>query len=43
MKATIEQLIRGASPDGLFEQVAVLDNYPPWMRLVHRVDSARGR
>jgi hypothetical protein len=37
MKATIDEVIRGASPEGLFEQVAVLDNYPLWMRLVHRV------
>lgn len=37
MKATIDEVIRGATPERLFEQVAVLDNYPPWMRLVHRV------
>jgi hypothetical protein len=37
MKSTIDEVIRGATPDGLFEQVAVLDNYPRWMRLVHRV------
>lgn len=37
MKATINEVIRGATPAGLFEQVSVLDNYPPWMRLVHRV------
>ena len=46
MKATINEVIRGASPEGLFEQVAVLDNYPLWMRLVHRVtplDADEGR
>ena len=37
MKATIDQVIRGASTESLFEQVARLDNYPAWMRLVHRV------
>ena len=37
MKATINEVIRGATPEGLFEQVSVLDHYPPWMRLVHRV------
>jgi hypothetical protein len=37
MRATINEVIRGATADGLFEQIAVLDRYPPWMRLVHRV------
>ena len=37
MKATINEVIQGATPDALFEQVAMLDRYPPWMRLVHRV------
>jgi hypothetical protein len=37
MKATITELIRGASPEALFAQIATLDRYPPWMRLVHRV------
>ena len=37
MKATIDEIIRGATPEGLFEQVAVLDNYGSWMRLVHGV------
>ncbi len=37
MKSTINETIRGATPGDLFEQVAVLDNYPRWMRLVHRV------
>lgn len=38
MKATVEELIRGASPEALFEHICVLDHYPPWMRLVHRVE-----
>ena len=38
METTIEQLIPGASTAALFEQVATLDQYPPWMRLVHRVE-----
>lgn len=37
MKATISEIIEGAAPGPLFEQVATLDRYPPWMRLVHRV------
>src|SRR5690349_14978431 len=37
MKATINEVIRGATPAGLFDEVAELDNYPRWMRLVHRV------
>jgi hypothetical protein len=37
MKATISEIIEGATPDTLFEEVATLDRYPPWMRLVHRV------
>jgi len=37
MKATITEIIEGATPETLFEQVATLDRYPPWMRLVHRV------
>lgn len=37
MKATISEIIVGASPEALFEQVATLDRYPRWMRLVHRV------
>ena len=38
METTIEQLIPGASTAALFEQVATLEHYPPWMRLVHRVE-----
>lgn len=38
MERTIEALIPGASPTALFAHVATLDRYPPWMRLVHRVE-----
>jgi hypothetical protein len=38
VETTIEELIPGASGAALFEQVATLDRYPPWMRLVHRVE-----
>jgi hypothetical protein len=37
MKATITESFRGATAATLFEQIATLDRYPPWMRLVHRV------
>jgi hypothetical protein len=37
MKATINEVIDGATPAALFEHVATLDRYPAWMRLVHRV------
>lgn len=37
MKATVEELICGASTEALFTQVATLERYPPWMRLVHDV------
>lgn len=37
MKATIEEVIDGATPGRLFDQVSTLDAYPSWMRLVHRV------
>lgn len=37
MKATITETITGASHQALFDQIATLDRYPPWMRLVHRV------
>jgi hypothetical protein len=39
MKSTIDEAIRNATPDGLFEQVARLEHYPAWMRLVHRVSA----
>jgi Polyketide cyclase / dehydrase and lipid transport len=37
MKATINESFPGASPEQLFDHIATLDRYPPWMRLVHRV------
>jgi hypothetical protein len=38
MHTTVELLIPDARPEDLFEQVASLDRYPAWMRLVHRVE-----
>ena len=38
MQTTVTLFIEGASPADLFAQVATLDRYPPWMRLVHRVE-----
>ena len=38
MHTTVELFVPDASADGLFEQVATLDRYPAWMRLVHRVE-----
>ena len=38
MHTTVELLIPDAATDSLFEQVATLDRYPAWMRLVHRVE-----
>jgi hypothetical protein len=37
MKATIIESFPGASAAALFAEIATLDRYPPWMRLVHRV------
>lgn len=37
MKATIHEAIAGSTPASLFARVATLEEYPPWMRLVHRV------
>ena len=36
MKATINESFPGATPERLFAHIAILDRYPPWMRLVHR-------
>jgi len=36
MKTTITAVIDGATTSSLFEQVATLERYPAWMRLVHR-------
>lgn len=35
MKADLTEVIAGANPDDLFAHLAVLERYPPWMRLVH--------
>jgi hypothetical protein len=37
MKATITESFADADPAALFEQIATLDQYPRWMRLVHGV------
>jgi hypothetical protein len=37
MKATITKSFPDATVAALFAQIATLDRYPPWMRLVHRV------
>lgn len=39
MKATVTELIVGATPTELFAHLATLDRYPPWMRLVHEVET----
>jgi hypothetical protein len=38
MHTTVELLIPDATAADVFEEVATLDRYPPWMRLVHRVE-----
>lgn len=38
MQTSVDLFIEGASPADVFTHVDVLDRYPPWMRLVHRVD-----
>jgi hypothetical protein len=38
MHTTISLTIDGASAADLFAEVATLDRYPAWMRLVHRVE-----
>ncbi|MDQ3468980.1 MAG: SRPBCC family protein [Actinomycetota bacterium] len=38
MQSSVELFIEGASPAAVFAHVDVLDRYPPWMRLVHRVE-----
>lgn len=42
MKADVIEVIPGASVESLFAQVASLDRYPPWMRLVHRATPLDG-
>ncbi len=39
MHTTVSLLLEGAAADELFQQVATLDRYPAWMRLVHRVEA----
>jgi hypothetical protein len=38
MQIPVEMIIENASPADVFRHVSALDNYPNWMRLVHRVD-----
>lgn len=38
MKAVVTEVIPGATPERLFAELATLDRYPAWMRLVHEVD-----
>lgn len=38
MQTTVSTVIEGARPADVFEQVATLDRYPAWMRMVHRVE-----
>jgi hypothetical protein len=39
MHTSATLFISGVSPVELFEHVATLDRYPPWMRLIHRVEA----
>jgi hypothetical protein len=34
---SVDIVIEGASTADVWEHIALLDRYPPWMRLVHRV------
>jgi len=38
VRTTAELDLPDCTPAALFEHVADLDRYPPWMRLVHRVE-----
>lgn len=38
MQTSVTLFIEGASPADLFAHVETLDRYPPWMRLIHRVE-----
>ena len=38
MHRSVDIVIEGASPHDVFEQVSMLDRYPDWMRLVHKVE-----
>jgi hypothetical protein len=35
---SVDIFLEGASPQDVFEHVALLDRYPSWMRLVHKVE-----
>lgn len=37
MKTTAELVLPGVAPAAVFAHVAMLDDYPNWMRLVHKV------
>ncbi len=39
MQTTAALFIDGASASDVFEQLATLDRYPAWMRLVHRAEA----
>ena len=38
MRTTITARLDGADPTQVFEQVASLEHYPAWLRMVHRVE-----
>ena len=38
MRTSVTLFIEGATPAELFAHVETLDRYPPWMRLIHRVE-----
>ena len=38
MHRSVDIFLEGASPHEVFEHVSRLDRYPPWMRLVHKVE-----
>ena len=39
MHTTVTFVIEGANAPDLFAEVATLDRYPAWMRMVHRVEA----
>lgn len=38
MERSVGIVLGGVAPAAVFEHVALLDRYPAWMRLVHKVD-----
>jgi len=38
VRTSVTLFIEGATPAELFAHVETLDRYPPWMRLIHRVE-----